>query len=43
MRFFGSDVLTVADELTDAYVTVFTAPPWITGIRTRPGGRFGNG
>ncbi|WP_217196689.1 GNAT family N-acetyltransferase [Streptomyces buecherae] len=25
---FGPDVLGVADELTDAYVDVFTAPPW---------------
>ncbi|MFI9167910.1 GNAT family N-acetyltransferase [Streptomyces lincolnensis] len=28
MRHFGPDVLTVADELTDAYVEIFTAPPW---------------
>jgi GNAT superfamily N-acetyltransferase len=25
---YGSDVLEIADELTDAYVEVFTAPPW---------------
>jgi GNAT superfamily N-acetyltransferase len=28
MRHFGADVLTIADQLTDAYVEVFTAPPW---------------
>ncbi|WP_340684020.1 hypothetical protein LCL61_36935 [Amycolatopsis coloradensis] len=28
MRHFGSDVVTVAAELVDAYVDVFTAPPW---------------
>ncbi|MFG2127119.1 hypothetical protein ACGFNV_04900 [Streptomyces sp. NPDC048751] len=28
MRHFGSDILTVADELTAAYVEIFTAPPW---------------
>lgn len=28
MRYFDSDILTVADELTDAYVEIFTAPPW---------------
>lgn len=28
MQHFGSDILTVADRLTDAYVEVFTAPPW---------------
>ncbi|MEJ3750709.1 GNAT family N-acetyltransferase [Actinomycetes bacterium KLBMP 9797] len=28
MRSYSSDVLTVADQLTDAYVEVFTAPPW---------------
>lgn len=28
MKHFGSDVLTLADRLTDAYVEVFTAPPW---------------
>ncbi|MEU2285823.1 GNAT family N-acetyltransferase [Streptomyces sp. NPDC013178] len=28
MRYFGQDVLTVAHELTEAYVEVFTAPPW---------------
>ncbi|WP_199812458.1 GNAT family N-acetyltransferase [Streptomyces sp. NRRL S-337] len=28
IRHFGTDVLTIADELTEAYVTVFTAPPW---------------
>ncbi|MER7726198.1 GNAT family N-acetyltransferase [Streptomyces sp. NPDC096323] len=28
MRNFGLDVLACADELTDAYVEVFTAPPW---------------
>lgn len=28
MRYFGSDVVTVADKLVDAYVDVFTAPPW---------------
>lgn len=28
MRHFGQDILTVADELTEAYVEVFTAPPW---------------
>ncbi len=26
--FSGPDILTLADELTDAYVEVFTAPPW---------------
>lgn len=25
---YGPDVLTVADELTEAYAEVFTAPPW---------------
>lgn len=25
---YGVDVLEIADELTDAYVEVFTAPPW---------------
>ncbi|MCX5337567.1 MULTISPECIES: GNAT family N-acetyltransferase [unclassified Streptomyces] len=28
MRHFGQDILTVADELTEAYVEIFTAPPW---------------
>lgn len=28
MRYFGQDITTVADQLTDAYVEVFTAPPW---------------
>lgn len=28
MRHYGPDILTVADELTEAYVDVFTAPPW---------------
>jgi GNAT superfamily N-acetyltransferase len=28
MKHFGSDVLALGDELTDAYVDVFTAPPW---------------
>jgi hypothetical protein len=28
MRTFGADVLTIADALTDAYVEIFTAPPW---------------
>lgn len=28
MQLFGPDVLTLADRLTDAYVEVFTAPPW---------------
>jgi GNAT superfamily N-acetyltransferase len=28
MEFSGSDVLAIADELTDAYVEIFTAPPW---------------
>jgi GNAT superfamily N-acetyltransferase len=28
MKFFGADVLDLADDLTDAYVEVFTAPPW---------------
>ncbi|MFD4527030.1 GNAT family N-acetyltransferase [Streptomyces sp. NPDC058470] len=28
MRYFGPDILTVADELTEAYVEIFTAPPW---------------
>jgi GNAT superfamily N-acetyltransferase len=28
MRYFGLDILTVADELTEAYAEVFTAPPW---------------
>uniref|UniRef100_A0AAU2VUY2 GNAT family N-acetyltransferase n=1 Tax=Streptomyces sp. NBC_00008 TaxID=2903610 RepID=A0AAU2VUY2_9ACTN len=28
MRYFGLDILDFADELTGAYVEVFTAPPW---------------
>lgn len=28
MQLFGSDVLALADPLADAYVEVFTAPPW---------------
>ncbi|MEV7885693.1 GNAT family N-acetyltransferase [Streptomyces sp. NPDC002817] len=28
MRHFGHDILTVGDELTEAYVEIFTAPPW---------------
>ncbi|GAB2650222.1 GNAT family N-acetyltransferase [Kribbella swartbergensis] len=28
MQSYGTDVLEIADELTDAYVEVFTAPPW---------------
>ncbi|MGB8940060.1 MAG: GNAT family N-acetyltransferase [Streptomyces sp.] len=28
MQLLGSDILTLADRLTDAYVEVFTAPPW---------------
>ncbi|GAA3091583.1 GNAT family N-acetyltransferase [Streptomyces rectiviolaceus] len=28
MQSFGSDILAIADRLTDAYVEVFTAPPW---------------
>ncbi|MEV5432019.1 hypothetical protein [Streptomyces sp. NPDC052701] len=28
MRFFGPDVLALADRLTEAYAGVFTAPPW---------------
>ena len=28
MQTYGADVLGIADELTDAYVEVFTAPPW---------------
>lgn len=28
MRTFGPDVLTIADQLTEAYVEIFTAPPW---------------
>lgn len=28
MRHFGQDILTIADELTEAYVEIFTAPPW---------------
>jgi hypothetical protein len=28
MRHFGQDILTVADALTEAYVEIFTAPPW---------------
>ncbi|MEU5319951.1 GNAT family N-acetyltransferase [Streptomyces sp. NPDC021056] len=28
MRHFGQDILTVADELTEAYAEIFTAPPW---------------
>jgi GNAT superfamily N-acetyltransferase len=28
MRYFGPDILTIADELTEAYVEIFTAPPW---------------
>ncbi|MFB6849682.1 GNAT family N-acetyltransferase [Streptomyces sp. NPDC056373] len=28
MRHFTQDILTVADELAEAYAEVFTAPPW---------------
>ena len=28
LRHFGPDILTVAEELTEAYVEIFTAPPW---------------
>ncbi|MFC7546496.1 GNAT family N-acetyltransferase [Plantactinospora sp. GCM10030261] len=28
MRHFGSDIVTVADQLTEAYVEVFSGPPW---------------
>jgi GNAT superfamily N-acetyltransferase len=28
MQTYGADVLGIAEELTDAYVAVFTAPPW---------------
>ncbi|MEV0523308.1 GNAT family N-acetyltransferase [Streptomyces sp. NPDC050439] len=28
MQLFGPDVLALTDRLTDAYVEVFTAPPW---------------
>ena len=28
METYGADVLGIADELTEAYVEVFTAPPW---------------
>ncbi|MFI7062313.1 GNAT family N-acetyltransferase [Kribbella sp. NPDC050124] len=28
MHSYGVDVLEIADELTEAYVEVFTAPPW---------------
>jgi ribosomal protein S18 acetylase RimI-like enzyme len=28
MRHFGSDVGAIAETLTDAYVEIFTAPPW---------------
>ncbi|WP_326734098.1 GNAT family N-acetyltransferase [Streptomyces sp. NBC_01022] len=28
MRYFGLDILAFADELTEAYVEIFTAPPW---------------
>lgn len=28
MRYFGLDILDFADELTGAYVEIFTAPPW---------------
>ncbi|MFG2282377.1 N-acetyltransferase family protein [Streptomyces asoensis] len=28
MRYFDRDILTVADELAEAYAEVFTAPPW---------------
>ncbi|MGW1342478.1 GNAT family N-acetyltransferase [Kribbella sp. NPDC002412] len=28
MQSYGVDVLEIADELTEAYVEVFTAPPW---------------
>ncbi|MEU4192074.1 GNAT family N-acetyltransferase [Kribbella sp. NPDC026611] len=28
MQTYGVDVLEIADELTEAYVEVFTAPPW---------------
>ncbi|TDU88018.1 acetyltransferase (GNAT) family protein [Kribbella voronezhensis] len=28
MKTYGPDLLSIADELTDAYVEIFTAPPW---------------
>jgi len=28
MQTYGADILDIADELTEAYVEVFTAPPW---------------
>ncbi|GAA1721701.1 GNAT family N-acetyltransferase [Kribbella yunnanensis] len=28
MKSYGSDVLSILDDLTDAYVEVFTTPPW---------------
>ncbi|GIG70435.1 GNAT family N-acetyltransferase [Phytomonospora endophytica] len=28
METYGADILDIADELTDTYVEVFTAPPW---------------
>ncbi|MEU2744823.1 GNAT family N-acetyltransferase [Streptomyces collinus] len=28
LTWYGPDILTVADELTEAYAEVFTAPPW---------------
>ncbi|GGQ91190.1 hypothetical protein Saso_75620 [Streptomyces asoensis] len=28
MRYFDRGILTVADELAEAYAEVFTAPPW---------------
>ena len=28
MRYYGSDILAVADELAGAYAEIFTAPPW---------------
>lgn len=28
METYGADLLDIADELTDAYVEVFSAPPW---------------
>ncbi|MBF9132668.1 GNAT family N-acetyltransferase [Plantactinospora sp. S1510] len=28
MRYVGSEILAIADELTETYVDIFTAPPW---------------
>jgi GNAT superfamily N-acetyltransferase len=40
MRFFGPDVLALADELSEAYVEVFTAPPWEHRNARRTGAAF---